>query len=168
MIRNAGQETNKQNTHANSVRWTSQTAALVWWSSYNDGVMEVTLRSMEVAASASVVAGKVGMVAGFCCDSVHSVSLAALHQIPHDKDGGIVALRDRWDTSEGAGGWGKRQVSLTDTAACMNFSFTSGLDIILNWDKIDYHQHIYCTKSEICYLSASRWWHSADSHTCYS
>lgn len=94
--------------------------------------MEVTLRSMEVAASARVVAGQVGMITGFCCGSVHSVSLAGLHQIPHDEDGGIVALRDRCDASEGAGGWGKRQVSLTDAAACMNVSFTSGLDIILN------------------------------------
>lgn len=161
MIPNAWQETNKRNnlyTHANSVRWTSQTAALVWRSSYNDGVMEVTLRSMEVAASAGVVAEKVGMVTGFCCGSVHSISLAALHQIPHDEDGGIVALWDRCDTSEGAGGWGKRQVSLK---ACMNFSF-----IILNWDKIEYHQHTSFTKSEIFYLSASRWWHLADSHTC--
>lgn len=44
-------------THAYSVWWTSHTAALVWWRSHNDGVMEVTSCSIEVAASAGVVAG---------------------------------------------------------------------------------------------------------------
>ncbi len=73
--------------------------------------MEVTLCSMEVAASASVIAVQVGMVPCFGCGCVHGVSLAAVHQIPHDEDGGIMALRDRCDTSKGAGGWRKRQIS---------------------------------------------------------
>lgn len=40
------------------------------------------------------------MVTGFCCGNVHGVSLPAVHQIPHDEDGGVVALRDRCDTRE--------------------------------------------------------------------
>lgn len=79
---------------------------------------------MENAASASVVAGEVGMVTGFCCGSVHSVSIAALHQIPKDEDGGIVALSECCDTREGAGGWGKRWISLNVSAAGIHFCFT--------------------------------------------
>lgn len=72
--------------------------------------MEVTLCSVQVAAGAGAVAGQVGLVSAFCCGHVHSVSLAAIHQIPHDVDGGIVALSDRCDGGEGAGGWGRRQI----------------------------------------------------------
>lgn len=68
--------------------------------------MKVTSSSVQVAASARVIAGQVGAIAGFCCGDVFCVSTAALHQLPHDKDGGIVALRDGGDTREGAGGWG--------------------------------------------------------------
>lgn len=94
-----------RHTHAYSVWWTPQTAALVWWSGNNDGVMEATLCSMEVAASASIIAGEVGVITGFCCGSVHSVSLC----IPQHEDWGIVALSNRCDTREGAGSWGNRQ-----------------------------------------------------------
>jgi len=85
--------------------------------------MEVASRSMEVAASVGVVAGQVGTISGFCCGGVHGASLAALHQVPQDEDGGIVALRNRGDTSEGAEGWGKRQMFLSTPAASMTFCF---------------------------------------------
>lgn len=38
------------------------------------------------------------MVAAFCCGAVYGVSLAALHQAPHDQDGRVVALRDSPDS----------------------------------------------------------------------
>lgn len=66
------------------------------------------------------------MVTGFCCGNIHSASIAALHQIPLDEDGGIVALRVCSDAGEGARGWGKRQTSLNDSAACMNLCFPNG------------------------------------------
>lgn len=72
--------------------------------------MEVTLCSVQVAAGAGAVAGQVGLVSAFCCGRVHRVSLAAIHQTPHDEDGGIVALGNRCDGGEGAGGWGRRQM----------------------------------------------------------
>lgn len=47
------------------------------------------------------------MVPGFCCDTVHSASLTALHQFPHDENGGIVTVGDCCDTGEGARRWEK-------------------------------------------------------------
>ncbi|TNN67822.1 hypothetical protein EYF80_021976 [Liparis tanakae] len=55
-----------------------------------------------VAAGGRAVAGQVATVGGFCCGGVHGVPLAALHQVPQDEDGGIVALRNRG----GVGGGG--------------------------------------------------------------
>ena len=145
-----------RHTHAYSVWWTPQTAALVWWSGNNDGVMETTLGSMEVAASASIIAGEVGVITGFCCGSVYSVSLC----IPQHEDRGIVALSNRCDTREGAGSWGNRQISFTDTAECMHLCFTQG------WALFQIEMHISFNKSEMCYLSAGRSWRLADSHIC--
>lgn len=78
--------------------------------------MGVTLCSIEVATCAGDVARQVGVVPSFGRGRVHSVSLTALYQIPHDEDGGIVTLRDRSDTREGARCWGKRQVLVNATA----------------------------------------------------
>lgn len=83
---------------------------------------------MQGAAGTSVIAGQVGVITSFSCSNVHCVSLSALHEIPDNEDGGVVALREGCDTREGAGGCGKRQISVLHTAACVIFMFYSGLE----------------------------------------
>lgn len=62
---------------------------------------------MQDAASASVIAGQVCVVTSFSCGNVCCVSLSALHEIPDNKNGGVVALREGCDSRKGAGRWGK-------------------------------------------------------------
>lgn len=82
---------------------------------------------MEVATCAGDVARQVGLVPSFGRGRVHSFSLTAVHQIPNDEDAGIVTLRGRSDTREGARCWGKRQVLVNATAECMvSFMLTQG------------------------------------------
>lgn len=66
--------------------------------------MKATLCFLEGAAGAGVIAGQKRVITGFCCSSVHCVSLTTLHEIPHNKDGGVVTLGDSSDSREGAGG----------------------------------------------------------------
>lgn len=108
--------------------------------------MEVTLRSVQVAAGARVVAEQVGVIAGFGCGGVQSGSVAALHEIPCHQDGGIVTLREGCDSREGAGRWGKTRVSLTlHGGVCSN----EKLMLLIR----------------LTHPSAGRWWRWADSHT---
>lgn len=76
--------------------------------------MEITSCSVQGAAGAGVIAGQESVVAGLGCGGVHRVSLTALHELPDNKDGGVVALREGCDTSKGAGSCGKDRFQWTN------------------------------------------------------